>query len=849
MKASSRKVVLIGWDAADWKFLSPLMDQGLMPNLSKLVEGGVKGKLATLDPPLSPTLWTSIATGKRPYKHGIHGFVEPTPSGNNIRPIYNTNRKVKAIWNILTQHNLHTHVVGWWPSHPAEPINGVMVSNFFQRMDKPINQPNPMVEGTIHPKNLSDTFAKLRIHPWELTEAHILPFVPNAKKINQTKDIRLQMLTKTIADCSSLHAASTYILDNFELNFMGIYLDAIDHFCHGFMKYHPPHRAHVSKQDFELYKNVVNGGCIYHDMMLGRIMEMVDEDTTIILISDHGFHPGINRPTVIPDEPAGPEVEHSPYGIIVMNGPGIKKDELLFGASLLDITPTILSLYNLPVAEDMDGKVLINAFENPPEVKTIHSWENIKGEDGSHKEDLEISEADMEAEIQQLVALGYIEDPSENGEETVTKVKNENDYYLARAFFDGSKWAEGIEILERLLQANPKVSRYGIRLIQGYQVLGKHKDARRIINHIRENHDSESSKIDLLDASLLITEERHEKALTLLNKVKTEAGLSPTLSMQLASTYLHLHKIEEALTVIQELIQKDAENMEAHFLLGVCYFRSGKYEKSADSFLQAIGLKYYYPSSHFYLGEALVALEKFDAAVDAFDTCLKIAPGMNQARERLITIYEKFLNQPGKALKYKKSFQEQIIGTITIVSGLPRSGTSMMMQMLEAGGLEIFTDKKRMADESNPKGYYEHEAIKGVKKNKAFLKDANHKVAKVIAQLLPFFPMNYQYKIVFMERNIHEIMASQHKMLERDGKKSNSETLSLSILKQYKSTLDKVKAWAKSQPNVTIHYVDYTDVINEPFHQAMLINDFLETDLEVEKMAAAVDHRLYREKT
>jgi len=106
MKHPARKVLVIGWDAADWKVLNPLMDQGLMPNLTKLVDSGVMGRIATLDPPLSPTLWTSIATGKRPYKHGIHGFVEPTPNGKGIRPINITGRKVKAIWNILNQHNM-----------------------------------------------------------------------------------------------------------------------------------------------------------------------------------------------------------------------------------------------------------------------------------------------------------------------------------------------------------------------------------------------------------------------------------------------------------------------------------------------------------------------------------------------------------------------------------------------------------------------------------------------------------------------------------------------------------------------------------------------------------------------
>ena len=123
------------------------------------------GRLATLDPPLSPTLWTTIATGKRPYKHGIHGFTEPDPSGEGIRPINITSRKVKAIWNILTQHGLKTNVVGWWPSHPAEPVNGIYISDFYHRAKGHIHEPWPMLKGTVHPEEMTELFSKLRVHP------------------------------------------------------------------------------------------------------------------------------------------------------------------------------------------------------------------------------------------------------------------------------------------------------------------------------------------------------------------------------------------------------------------------------------------------------------------------------------------------------------------------------------------------------------------------------------------------------------------------------------------------------------------------------------------------------------
>jgi len=115
----AKKVLLIGWDAADWKVINPLLDQGLMPTLDQFINQGTMGNLATLRPILSPMLWNSIATGKRADKHGIHGFMEPDPQNGGVRPVTSTSRKVKAIWNILTQRGYKTHVLGWFAGHPA----------------------------------------------------------------------------------------------------------------------------------------------------------------------------------------------------------------------------------------------------------------------------------------------------------------------------------------------------------------------------------------------------------------------------------------------------------------------------------------------------------------------------------------------------------------------------------------------------------------------------------------------------------------------------------------------------------------------------------------------------------
>jgi predicted AlkP superfamily phosphohydrolase/phosphomutase len=359
------RVLFIGWDAADWKAIHRLMDAGKMPHLQKLVEGGAMGHNATLHPPLSPMLWTSIATGKRPFKHGIHGFSEPTPDGRSVRPISNLSRTSKAVWNILNQNGLRSVVIGWWPSHPAEPINGIMVSDHYHKAHRPLDKSWPMLPNTVYPPELAETLAELRMHPQELVGPMLLPFLPALEKIDQKKDQRLSSLAKILAECVSIHCAATWLIENQPWDFFGVYYDAIDHFCHAFMRYHPPRQPGVSEEDFELYSNVVSTAYQFHDQMLGTLLQKAGEDTRVILMSDHGFHPDHLRPRGIPDFPAGPAVEHSPYGIFIMAGPGIKRDVPLYGVSVLDLVPTLLALYGLPVGEDMDGRLIAEAFETP----------------------------------------------------------------------------------------------------------------------------------------------------------------------------------------------------------------------------------------------------------------------------------------------------------------------------------------------------------------------------------------------------------------------------------------------------------------------------------------------------
>lgn len=846
-KRLAKKVLLIGWDAADWKVIHPLMDAGHMPTLEKLVNGGVMGNLATLDPPLSPMLWTSISTGKRPYKHGIHGFTEPDPSGKGVRPAYITSRKVKAVWNIFNQHNMKSHVIGWWPSHPAEPINGTMISNFYQRATKPINEPWPMAPGTVHPEEKAAFFEKLRIHPGELTAAHILPFIPKASEIDQEKDKRLQSLTKILADASTIQAAATYILENEEWDFMGVYFDAIDHFCHGFMKFHPPQLPGIPDDKFELYKDVVISAYKFHDMMLERLLQLAGEDVTVMLISDHGFHPDHLRPLALPKEPAAPALEHSPYGIVVMNGPHIKKDERIYGASILDVTPTLLTLFGLPVGNDMDGNVMVNAFDETILPDRIESWENVPGNSGQHDPNKQEDPYAAAEALEQLIELGYVERPDENVEKAIQKTVAENNFYLARAYIHGRKHAEAIELLEKLVTDYPEVSRFSLRLAHCYQTTNQIDKCRTELTRLKEVTGKESISTKLMESSLLMMENKPMQAKEMLEAIEKEHPQA-RINMPLGRAYLQVKDWKKAQTAFEREIEHDHENALAYHSLGVALMRQHQYEPAADHLLTAVGLMYHFPFAHYHLGESLYHLGEYERAAEAFEVTLKMAPGVNKARLWLSKIYSEHLKKPEAAEQLTEELDEHMQGEITIVSGLPRSGTSLMMQMLEKGGVPIYTDKQRIPDENNPKGYYEHEAVKSLGKNKQWMVEADGKAIKIISHLLFELPARFRYKILFMERDLDEVLMSQHKMLVRNGKAKEG-TINLKLAGPFRQNLERVKSWVPQQKNISILHVSHAALMADGAEEIERINQFLGGHLDTAAMATVIDRSLHREKS
>jgi tetratricopeptide (TPR) repeat protein len=399
---------------------------------------------------------------------------------------------------------------------------------------------------------------------------------------------------------------------------------------------------------------------MFQDMMLDATLQMLDEDTTVILLSDHGFYSDHRRPVILPKEPAAIAMEHSPFGIFVAKGPNIKKDERIYGASILDITPTLLSIYGLPIGSDMDGKPLLQIFEQPPTPQLIQSWENIDGNSGQHPKDLSENTYEVidEQALKQLADLGYIEDnqQEENADANFRNVINENRFYLARSYYNANEYYNAIEILEELIKEKPIKIRFVKFLLDSLMAVGnikRYKEIVQMLKDLKKQEDSaaktEQSPLDTplreagglfliekAEAEILFKEKKYDEVIDLYNKFTNAQKLASR--MFIAKTYYAMGRIDEAAALFIEAIKANNTDSDAYYHLGLCYLYTEKYDEAIDAFLDSIGLLYFNPMAHFYLGEAFFRAAMYLEASQAFEVALRLAPKMQRAYQKLKTI-------------------------------------------------------------------------------------------------------------------------------------------------------------------------------------------------------------------
>lgn len=927
---------MIGWDAADWRMIRPLIRAGKMPHLQRMISEGVSGNLRTLSPAASPILWTSIATGKRPYKHGVLGFTEPDPlRPGAIRPVSAASRKTRAIWNILNLEGKRSHVVGWWPSDPAEPIRGTMVSNLFMQAEVNNRGSGRADFGSVHPPEKTDQIRDLLLKPQQISEEVVHAFIPDFHLLEDMDKRLFDHLRRTLAEASSAQNVITTIMQNEEWDFAAVYLDAIDHICHAFMDFHPPRTAWVNEKEFDLYSNVVNATYHFHDMMLGFLLHLAGPETTVVLMSDHGFESGNLRCGQTPMTPVGPVSQHRENGILVMQGPGIRRGTTVHGASLLDITPTILQVMGLPVGADMDGCPLVNAFIAPQEIQRIPSWDDVAGDDGRFAgEHSANAEATVDA-LNRLIELGYVEDTDAGSNEAIRVSFRESQYFLAQALIDGGKLEESIPLLRELVDEWPEELRFAAHLIKVLQIQGRLEESavateQAIEGYLKNRAKAREKLRDPLAAGLPLTEDgrfdpgarevkvlmsravgsdstvyllqssqaqaegRNESALKFLDLAEQHGYQKPNRHSRRAQILMQCGRWEEAAREYRALLEYEPEHVTAMHGLCRCNLGLRNYSLALQYAMDAVGLEFNSARSHFLLGVCLQRTRRWAEAAEAYRVATVMNPRFVPALQCLMLLAERRLHDSALAEKTRRklvaalqqsqpgapdqsadhelveSCDEQNVpnctdgrdssdrdlsvtpvripgileDTVIVVSGLPRTGTSMMMQILQAGGLGILDDQHREADASNARGYCEDRRVKSLHRDATWLEDAAGKAVKIVAPLIPHlkYSEGLKYGVIFMDRDLREVLQSQQVMLQKSGRSSSGGS-DRQLEQVFRSQLKMVQRVLREH-GVPVLTVRYQDCLREPERIVAAVNHFLGGGLDQSAMIRAIDRDL-----
>jgi predicted AlkP superfamily phosphohydrolase/phosphomutase/tetratricopeptide (TPR) repeat protein len=606
---TAQRVLLVGWDAAEWKIIRPLAAAGLMPNLAGLMARSQSGILRAGHPLLSPTLWTSIVTGEHPTRHGVLGAVEV--SGSRDEAIGRAACKTAPIWSILDRAGIPCHAINFPATHPAEPLHGLSVSNLFAL--------RAGVANSVWPASYEQELEKLRVAPVEIDRATLLSFVPQAA-LDAPDDARSKRIADILAHIATVHAVATWAMQHVPWRFTALCYTGLHQFSHAFMQYHPPRLDRISERDFQMYHRVITAAYRFHDLMLGRLLQLAGPEAHVILVSDHGFHSDPLRPPAVPPTEQTMLGWHRPGGIFISAGPAAHPTPP-HPVSVYDIAPTILSLFGIVPAPEYQPA------EIPP------------------------AETKNES-VDYLLKLGYADRPDPQAEFRQARLAKQRRYHLAVAWLDAHEPDQAIPLLEDLIRENPTDLESRTALAHAYVAVGRSNDCRRLVGQFLTEFPN-SAPAAAAAGTLELAANRPDRALAFLQQAE-ELGLrSPAIFTDIGRAYLRLRKFPDARRAFQQAVSLDADLAGAHCGLGMALRGIGDIQAALEECRHAVELSPDDAQFNFELGETLLLFGKNDEARRALENAVEIDPEFIPALNSLGDMLGR-LDHPAEAAEYHR---------------------------------------------------------------------------------------------------------------------------------------------------------------------------------------------------
>jgi tetratricopeptide (TPR) repeat protein len=462
------KVFIVGLDGYDWKVADLVSQTARLDNIQRLKSEGAWGNLQSIEPLVSPLIWTTIATGVTPDIHGIMDFlVKDEKTGEEI-PATSAMRRVPALWNMASLCGLRSGFVGWLATYPAEAVDGFIVTDrLAYHMFDPAwfkTASGPPAEGLTYPPDLLPEAEALLVEPRDVaTElgAFVRGPVGELKDQFDPNDV-VSNLRLIISGYRTYENAITRLYPEWRPDLSALYLEFTDSASHLFMRYMAPAMRGVTPEDAARYGSGVSATYQEADRILGEVLAMIDERTLVIVVSDHGFKSGDMRPASDSRIGHGQAISwHRMDGVIAMYGPVVKRGFRIPDAGVLDIAPTVLYLLGLPVDKKMSGRVLIDALDpawtGDHPVRYTAAYDSLlpasAAEAGTSAADQALKD--------KLVSLGYVA----GGNASLVN--------MANFYQKNGKFAEAIEVWKQLLEADPRDVGARIGISNAYFEIGR----------------------------------------------------------------------------------------------------------------------------------------------------------------------------------------------------------------------------------------------------------------------------------------------------------------------------------------------------------------------------------------
>jgi tetratricopeptide (TPR) repeat protein/predicted AlkP superfamily phosphohydrolase/phosphomutase len=588
------KVFVLGLDAYDWIIMDKVAESVDLANIRKIRREGAWGDLESIEPLVSPLIWTTMVTGVTPDIHGITDFLVRDPATGEDIPVTSSMRKVPAIWNMTSLFDLTCGFIGWFASFPAEHVKGFIVSDRFgYHMFDPAWKKggrSPSV-GLTYPATVFDEIEPLTVDP-EDVDADMARYIRGEIKPerDQAGGAGAQgghgppdpetSLRQVISSYRTYENVMKKLYPEYAPDIFAVYFEFTDSVCHLFMKSMAPAMNDVSAEDARRYGGAIAATYAEADRLLGDVLDMLDDDTVLLVVSDHGFKSGEFRPLSDSRIGFGQAVDwHRIKGSIAMYGNIVKPGYEIKGASVIDIGPTLLYLLGLPVDSKMMGKVLLDAFTD--EWVGSHPVNYTSAYDSLIAPPAASTDAGpgSQALKDKLVSLGYVA----GGQSSLAN--------LANYYHKNGKYAEAIEIYKQMLEAEPDNIDAKIGMSTAYIKSGKAELGVRMLNEILERH---PDNLEVLHT---------------LGNYYVDAGDGPM-----------------ALAVAERALKVDANNGESHFIKGIGLQRMGRYQEAAEAFRKAITLAPDMPEIYADLAMIYVNSGRAQEAMDLVDKALELSP-------------------------------------------------------------------------------------------------------------------------------------------------------------------------------------------------------------------------------